>query len=138
MFLLLLLLLPASRSLCAGSQQQLSRVGGAPEAKQVMVEIKAKDKGFFRNNTSLSLDSSSQILQELKPQEAGWSQQGCVHSPDTCIPESTDIPTGTSPLPAGSSEPAQLTQRGSQSVALADGLCSLGKILASRLSTSSG
>ena len=63
---LLLLLLSASRSLCIWSKQQLSHVGGAPKAKQVKVEIKAKDKGFFGNKRSLSLDFSSQDFARAK------------------------------------------------------------------------
>lgn len=73
----LLPLLSARSSLCIWSKQQLSYVGRAPKAKQVKVEIKDKDKGFFGNKRSLSLGVN--ILQELKPQVAGWFQQGSGH-----------------------------------------------------------
>lgn len=63
---LFLLFLSVSSSLCIWSKQQLSHVGGAPKAKQVKVEMKAKDKGFFGNKRSLSLDFSSQYFARAK------------------------------------------------------------------------
>jgi len=63
---LLLLFFSTSSTLCIWSEQQLSCVGGASKAKQVKVEIKAKDKGFFGNKRSLSLDFSSQNFARAK------------------------------------------------------------------------
>lgn len=130
---LLLLLLSASRTLCFWSKQPLPHVGGAPKAKRVKVEIKGKDKGFFGNKVSLSLDFSSQYFARAKttrgrlvsarvcPQIAlthtSLKVQIFPLAPLRCCQEAVSLPYAP--------------KRVLKSLALADSLRSLGKTLVS-------